>query len=120
MLRLPPRSTRTDTLFHYTTLFRSELGKKAGIESRTVASLLANGGARLDESHVLVVDEAGQLGNRQALRLLEISRSTGARLLLIGDTRQTGAIEQGKPFWLMQRLGQSGRASCRERACQYV
>lgn len=83
----------------------AELGKKAGIESRTVASLLASGGARLDEGHVLVVDEAGQLGNRQAIRLLEISRATGARLLLLGDTRQTGAIEQGKPFWLMQRLG---------------
>src|SRR3546814_2876693 len=25
MIRLPPRSTRTDTLFPYTTLFRSEL-----------------------------------------------------------------------------------------------
>jgi conjugative relaxase-like TrwC/TraI family protein len=82
-----------------------ELGKKAGIESRTVASLLASGGAKLDDSHVLVVDEAGQLGNRQAVRLLEISRMTGARLILLGDTRQTGAIEQGKPFWLMQRLG---------------
>lgn len=82
-----------------------ELGKKAGIESRTVASLLASGGAKLDDGHVLVVDEAGQLGNRQAVRLLEISRTTGARLILLGDTRQTGAIEQGKPFWLMQRLG---------------
>jgi len=83
----------------------AELGQKAAIESRTVASLLATGGARLDEGHVLIVDEAGQLGNRQAIRLLEISRTTGARLLLLGDTRQTGAIEQGKPFWLMQRLG---------------
>src|SRR3546814_17811195 len=27
MIRLPPRSTRTDTLFPYTTLFRSELEK---------------------------------------------------------------------------------------------
>src|SRR3546814_10425674 len=26
MIRLPPRSTRTDTLFPYTTLFRSRLG----------------------------------------------------------------------------------------------
>ena len=82
-----------------------ELGQKANIESRTVASLLATGGAKLDDGHVLVVDEAGQLGNRQAIRLLEISRATGARLILLGDTRQTGAIEQGKPFWLMMRLG---------------
>src|SRR3546814_12503141 len=28
MIRRPPRSTRTDTLFPYTTLFRSKLGKE--------------------------------------------------------------------------------------------
>lgn len=83
----------------------AELGKRAEIESRTVASLIAGGGRGLDERYTLVVDEAGQLGNRQAIRLLEISRLSGARLILLGDNRQTGAIEQGKPFWLMQRLG---------------
>lgn len=83
----------------------ANLGTTAGIESRTVASLIASGGRQLDDSHVLVLDEAGQLGNRQALRMLEISRLSGARLILLGDNRQTGAIEQGKAFWLMQRLG---------------
>lgn len=83
----------------------AELGAKAKIESRTVASLLAGGGHDLSSNHVLVLDEAGQLGNRQALRVLELSRVTGARLILMGDNRQTGAIEQGKAFWLMQRLG---------------
>jgi len=83
----------------------ANLGATAGIESRTVASLIAGGGRNLDDRHVLVLDEAGQLGNRQALRVLEISRLTGARLILLGDNRQTGAIEQGKAFWLMQRLG---------------
>src|SRR3546814_7502921 len=34
MIRRPPRSTRTDTLFPYTTLFRS--GEEAGIKSATV------------------------------------------------------------------------------------
>jgi len=85
----------------------ANLGASAKIESRTVASLIASGGRALDDRHVLVLDEAGQLGNRQALRILEISRTTGARLILLGDNRQTGAIEQGKPFWLMQRLGLS-------------
>ncbi len=75
------------------------------VPSRTVASLLAGGGRGLTPHHVLVLDEAGQLGNRQALRMLEISRLSGARLLLLGDNSQTGAIEQGKPFWLMQKLG---------------
>lgn len=83
----------------------ANLGATAGIESRTVASLIVSGGRQLDDSHVLVLDEAGQLGNRQALRVLEISRLTGARLIFLGDNRQTGAIEQGKAFWLMQRLG---------------
>ncbi|WIW90522.1 MobF family relaxase (plasmid) [Sphingobium sp. V4] len=83
----------------------AELGEKAQIESRTVASLLAGGGYGISGNHVLVLDEAGQLGSRQALRVLEISRSTGARLILLGDNKQTGAIEQGKAFWLMQKLG---------------
>lgn len=81
------------------------LGKDADIESRTVASILSNGGREITERHILVLDEAGQLGNRQATRLLDISRRTGARLILIGDVAQTGAIEQGKPFWLLQKLG---------------
>jgi len=50
---------------------------------------------------------SGQLGNRQALRVLEISRITGARLIVLGDNEQTGAIEQGKAFWLLQKLGLS-------------
>lgn len=83
----------------------ANLGATAGIDSRTVASLIASGGRQLHDRHVLVLDEAGQLGNRQAIRVLEISRLTGARLILLGDNRQTGAIEQGKAFWLMQRLG---------------
>lgn len=85
----------------------ANLGDTAGIPSQTVASLLARGGHGLTTNDVLILDEAGQLGNRQALRVLEISRRTGARLILLGDNQQTGAIEQGKAFWLMQRLGMS-------------
>jgi len=83
----------------------AELGRKAGIESRTLASLLASGGHGITDRHILVLDEAGQLGNRQALRVLEISRATGARLIFLGDNKQTGAIEQGKAYWLLQQLG---------------
>ncbi|WP_263588826.1 MobF family relaxase [Sphingopyxis sp. GC21] len=83
----------------------SGLGADAGIKSQTVAALLASGGRGLTDRNILVLDEAGQLGNRQATRILEISRETGARLILLGDIKQTGAIEQGKPFWLLQKLG---------------
>jgi len=83
----------------------ANLGASARIESRTVASLIASGGRNIDDSYALVLDEAGQLGNRQALRVLEISRMTGARLIVLGDNKQTGAIEQGKAFWLLQKPG---------------
>src|SRR3546814_12262820 len=36
MIRRPPRSTRTDTLFPYTTLFRSREPLKFGIEHETL------------------------------------------------------------------------------------
>src|SRR3546814_4816132 len=35
MIRLPPRSTRTDTLFPYTTLFRSSATRRSGATKRT-------------------------------------------------------------------------------------
>src|SRR3546814_6893686 len=36
MIRRPPRSTRTDTLFPYTTLFRSEAGFPCGVFHRGI------------------------------------------------------------------------------------
>src|SRR3546814_6494216 len=38
MIRLPPRSTRTDTLFPYTTLFRSPRNRKIIIERFTATT----------------------------------------------------------------------------------
>src|SRR3546814_9845494 len=45
MIRRPPRSTRTDTLFPYTTLFRSELGRARRDDGRAAAV-----GAHLDRA----------------------------------------------------------------------
>src|SRR3546814_13136412 len=39
MIRRPPRSTRTDTLFPYTTLFRSVMASTAGIRRWGAAAL---------------------------------------------------------------------------------
>src|SRR3546814_4658506 len=57
MIRRPPRSTRTDTLFPYTTLFRSDvatnaamvLAKPAGMNPRALADLLVAELGKLDE-----------------------------------------------------------------------
>src|SRR3546814_637056 len=53
MIRRPPRSTRTDTLFPYTTLFRS-----CGLEIERVLHLLERGrNARFSKA---IVDEADE------------------------------------------------------------
>src|SRR3546814_9799044 len=41
MIRRPPRSTRTDTLCHYTALFRSVIGGQAGLTGRAVRGVHA-------------------------------------------------------------------------------
>src|SRR3546814_2060354 len=46
MIRRPPRSTRTDTLFPYTTLFRSgSLGRCADFPGRDLRDVLTSPGA---------------------------------------------------------------------------
>src|SRR3546814_19318611 len=55
MIRRPPRSTRTDTLFPYTTLFRSHIGKMLAHADATGADVVypwfdLNVGGRIDNS----------------------------------------------------------------------
>src|SRR3546814_9228512 len=44
MIRRPPKSTRTDTLFPYTTLFRSGVETADGVRSRMVGQVRRGGG----------------------------------------------------------------------------
>src|SRR3546814_1926145 len=44
MIRRPPRSTRTDTLFPYTTLFRSRCDRTAGRARRTLSRYRCSSG----------------------------------------------------------------------------
>src|SRR3546814_13631233 len=48
MIRRTPRSTRTDTLFPYTTLFRSSHGAALRVERRLQRSQAFQGGVRTD------------------------------------------------------------------------
>src|SRR3546814_425567 len=47
MIRLPPRSTRTDTLFPYTTLFRSDVDAAAVLRAALQARLPVTAGHEL-------------------------------------------------------------------------
>src|SRR3546814_9191589 len=53
MIRRPPRSTRTDTLFPYTTLFRSDRGGRARRDARSAHRLARSGrrAPRRSEEH---------------------------------------------------------------------
>lgn len=55
---------------------------------------------------VLVVDEAGTLKTGQMRDLLRVANTLEvARVALVGDTRQLGAIEQGRPYANQQERG---------------
>src|SRR3546814_20182756 len=103
MLRRPPSSTRTDTLFPYTTLFRSTptptLGEKSPLK-----------------------DYLRALRQRRS-RLVRVLRKIATRNLDYPVARvfqllQMGGL-MGIALFLKQR-SKIGRASCRERVCQYV
>src|SRR3546814_20544274 len=100
MLRRPPRSTRTDTLFPYTTLFRS-----AGIEEIEVLRQLLV--ARVLEA----VCQGIHIAQVAVEDLADLARILFVALQVVGfenEVQQPGIIEQ------------IGSASCRERVCQYV
>lgn len=63
--------------------------------------------ARADNAGaILLVDESSQIGTNQMTALIGIAnRLEVGRLALIGDTRQLGAVEAGKPFAQLQANG---------------
>src|SRR3546814_10776473 len=70
MIRRPPRSTRTDTLFPYTTLFRSRLGKDhlsnspLGFAARN-AAIEREAGAREVEAVIGAEADAGDVRSEE-------------------------------------------------------
>lgn len=79
--------------------------REAGTTANTLASFLAAKDKKLDNKTVLVVDEAGVVPTRQMEQLLKAAEKAGARVVLLGDTAQTKAIEAGRPFDQLQAAG---------------
>src|SRR3546814_3850703 len=102
MLRHPPRSTRTDTLFPYTTLFRSAL-------SQTQATIATGSdSARLDAeillSHVLGLTRT-QLRMRGREQLCDADANRLAGLSQRRAGREPIAYLTGsQPFWTLDLL----------------
>jgi conjugative relaxase-like TrwC/TraI family protein len=98
-----------------------KLGTDLGVPSASVAAFLGRHKALLREDGapalkersleqlrgaVVIVDEASTLSSSQAADLMRLAhRADVARLALVGDTRQYGSVESGKPFEDLQRRG---------------
>src|SRR3546814_12423592 len=124
MIRRPPRSTRTDTLFPYTTLFRSN--KAAAAQSQgDLAS------ARAGFQRVLALDAENPTARAGLARLQAAAAHTafaaqmsrGLPALERSDSAAAQAafnaalqLRAGAPE---ARDGQLGRASGRDSGCQY-
>lgn len=86
-----------------------QLQNDSGIESQTLASHLYSLKNTKDHkpanNEIWIVDEAGLANGRDMASLLTYSKNLGARLVLVGDTQQIGAIDWGKPFYQLMRGG---------------
>src|SRR3546814_15105291 len=97
MIRRPPRSTRTDTLFPYTTLFRSSCAFKAPPK----------------DGHVEIAcysfpeNEGRGVATAMAQKLIDLVLHHDPSLIISAQTPSHESAE-------------IGRASCRERVCQRV
>src|SRR3546814_3011707 len=75
MIRLPPRSTRTDTLFPYTTLFRSQAIVDAGVNAfGDVHGVVNNAGVVRDRMFAsMTEDERSEEHTSELQSLMRIS-----------------------------------------------
>src|SRR3546814_11832808 len=119
MILRPPRSTRTDTLFPYTTLFRSRTNLRLAEQNRSVTQLIEEyehrGGAWLwetDQHHRLsyVSPQIGMILGQASSTLVGQSFPAifGGSLILSSALQKLAVFDK------------IGRAAGRERVCQYV
>src|SRR3546814_18275132 len=130
MIRRPPRSTRTDTLFPYTTLFRSTDEcvdiRRLGYEAENLFDIIAR---RFIAA--LMPDAKGSTTSISAKIDGVLFRTAGTIITELGWKAAWGNLEEapeskkdsedddGDTNRVLPPV-KIGRASCRERVCQYV
>lgn len=83
-----------------------ELSSKAHIETKTVDSFLESaeyGKTGVGKKEVWMLDEAGMMGSKKLEKFLQEAEKHEAKVVLIGDTKQFQAVEQGKIFSDLQK-----------------
>src|SRR3546814_20173998 len=113
MIRRPPRSTRTDTLFPYTTLFRSlevlDLLHRRDVVRRIAADAVVEVG----EVPALVRADV----HAHVVGQLVVPAARPRRMRLVVARVRDAAVPYRHGVVV---LGEIGRASCSERLCQDV
>lgn len=79
--------------------------RELNVQANTLASFLRAKEKAIDARTVLVIDEAGVVPSRLMEQTLKLAERAGARVVLLGDTAQTKAIEAGRPFDQLQKAG---------------
>ena len=104
----------------HTAVAADVLRSEAGVSAETLAKFLdwQTGNRtppawRVGPGHVVIVDEAGMVNTRQLDQLVEVVGRRGAKLVLVGDDRQLGAVRA--PGGMFAALAETlGAAELRE------
>src|SRR3546814_18015109 len=126
MIRRPPRSTRIDTLFPYTTLFRSPRLSPRAHTAVAVTPLL-----RLHVDCVVHFLLGLIVGIERCINLVADRVAGVADRFRVADALRfvTALLRLVSALWLLLRMAggqhpgahpQNGRASLRERVCQHA
>src|SRR3546814_18788143 len=107
MIRRPPRSTRTDTLFPYTTLFRSSHETQRSL-CRKLLRATSQSGRRGEIFRELRIELAAHAAAEERFLYAPILMDD------MGLSPSRHALAEH------HEIDEIGRASCRERVCQYV
>src|SRR3546814_17814067 len=111
MIRRPPRATRTDTLFPYTTLFLSPCAlPKISPHNGAMASIKPNGSGYRVQVYVKGVRDSGTFPTRKEAAQWALERGAELKGATLPDETFADAMDV---------FAQIGRASCRERGGQY-
>ncbi|MFN8832729.1 MAG: AAA family ATPase, partial [Alphaproteobacteria bacterium] len=96
------------------------LAREAGIESKTIHKFLFKYDGVINDrgteqgrvkmrgdlkNTVVVVDESSLASTSQMNAMLKLSKVLNFKVVLVGDTKQLNAVEAGKPFYQLQKVG---------------
>src|SRR3546814_20017836 len=118
MIRRPPGATRTDTLFPYTTLFRSVLSEVEG-PYRSMALGAKHPSIRRFDKPVLSLSK-GSAATQDERRSQEMTKAKVGVLISGRGSNMAALLYAAKHPSCPYEIVQIGRASCRERGCQSV